>query len=90
MFEDQTKICKDCQGEFIFTAGEQEFYQEKGFENEPLRCEACRKAFKAQLRANRTWHEGVCTACGGVAKVPFQPTQDKPIYCSDCFEKQKA
>ena len=89
MFEDKTMICKDCQGEFIFTAGEQEFYQEKGFTNEPQRCMECRKAFKAQLRANRVMHEGVCSSCGGKAVVPFQPTQDKPIYCSDCYEKMK-
>lgn len=38
MFEDKTLVCKDCGNEFTFTAGEQEFYAEKGFENEPSRC----------------------------------------------------
>ena len=42
MFEDKTLICKDCGKEFVFTAGEQEFYAEKGFQNEPLRCKDCR------------------------------------------------
>ena len=31
MYEDKTLICKDCKQEFVFTAGEQEFYGEKGF-----------------------------------------------------------
>ena len=44
MYEDKTLICKDCGSEFIFSAGEQEFYAEKGFENEPIRCKDCRIA----------------------------------------------
>ena len=38
MYEDKTLVCKDCGKEFIFTAGEQAFYAEKGFQNEPTRC----------------------------------------------------
>lgn len=45
---DKTLQCKDCGNEFVFTAGEQEFYQQKGFTNEPTRCPSCRKARKAQ------------------------------------------
>ena len=48
MFEDRTLKCQDCGAEFIFTAGEQEFYQEKGFTNEPKRCKACRDAKKGR------------------------------------------
>ena len=40
---DKTLTCRDCGNEFVFTEGEQEFYKEKGFENEPTRCAACRK-----------------------------------------------
>lgn len=46
--EDKKIICKDCGKEFIFTVGEQEFYKEKGFENDPVRCPDCRRARKAQ------------------------------------------
>lgn len=46
--EDKTLICKDCGKEFIFTVGEQNFYKEKGFENDPIRCPECRKAKKAR------------------------------------------
>ncbi|MBQ2775704.1 MAG: zinc-ribbon domain containing protein [Clostridia bacterium] len=84
MYEDKTLICKDCNQEFVFTAGEQEFYAEKGFVNEPQRCKACRQAKK-----NNTMFEAVCDDCGGVAKVPFKPREDKPVYCSACFEKRK-
>ncbi|HHY25058.1 MAG TPA: hypothetical protein GX527_12650 [Clostridiaceae bacterium] len=48
---DKTLVCKDCNEEFVFTEGEQEFYKEKGFENEPQRCPDCRRARK-QNRAN--------------------------------------
>ncbi|MBS5885031.1 MAG: zinc-ribbon domain-containing protein [Clostridium sp.] len=46
--EDKKLVCKDCGSEFIFTVGEQEFYKEKGFDNEPVRCADCRRARKAQ------------------------------------------
>ncbi|MEF9863468.1 MAG: zinc-ribbon domain-containing protein [Christensenellaceae bacterium] len=45
---DKTLICKDCGSEFLFTEGEQEFFKEKGFENEPVRCPSCRKSRKQQ------------------------------------------
>ena len=41
-------VCKDCGNEFVFTVGEQEFYKEKGFDNDPVRCADCRRARKAQ------------------------------------------
>lgn len=47
MYEDKTLVCRDCGAEFVFTAGEQAFYAEKGFQNEPSRCKACRDARKA-------------------------------------------
>ncbi|MCX7884997.1 MAG: zinc-ribbon domain-containing protein [Caloramator sp.] len=45
---DKTIVCKDCSKEFLFTEGEQEFYKEKGFQNEPLRCPECRRARKQE------------------------------------------
>ena len=51
--QDKTLICKDCSQEFVFTVGEQEFYNEKGFTNEPQRCTDCRKAKKQACRDNR-------------------------------------
>lgn len=48
--EEKTLICEDCGQEFVFTVGEQEFYKEKGFENEPKRCKECRNKKKAERR----------------------------------------
>ena len=76
MYEDKTLVCKECGQEFVFTAGEQEFYAERGFQNEPQRCKACRDA-------------AVCAACGGEARVPFEPKSDRPVYCSECFAKMR-
>ena len=47
--EDKKIICKDCGNEFVFTVGEQEFYKEKGFDNDPVRCADCRRARKQQI-----------------------------------------
>lgn len=44
---DKTIVCKDCGTQFVFTENEQNFYKEKGFENEPVRCADCRRARKA-------------------------------------------
>ena len=86
MYEDKTLVCKECGAEFVFTAGEQEFYAEKGFQNEPQRCKACRDAGK---KADREMFTAVCASCGKEAKVPFQPREDRPVYCSECFAKMK-
>ena len=53
MYEDKTLVCKECGKEFVFTAGEQEFYAERGFQNEPQRCKACRDTRKAAARCVR-------------------------------------
>ncbi len=53
MYEDKTLVCKECGNEFVFTAGEQEFYAEKGFTNEPQRCKACRQARKNAAKTER-------------------------------------
>ena len=88
MYEDKTLVCKDCGKEFVFTAGEQEFYAEKGFTNEPQRCKACRDAKKNATRT-REMFTAVCAECGKEARVPFKPREDRPVLCSECFAKQK-
>ena len=47
---DKTLNCRDCGAEFVFTEGEQAFYKEKGFENDPVRCPDCRRARKNARR----------------------------------------
>jgi CxxC-x17-CxxC domain-containing protein len=89
VFEDETLVCKECGNEFVFTAGEQKFYKEKGFLNKPKSCKACRDAKKNAGRAQREYFITTCAECGGEAKVTFQPSSDRPVYCSACFEARK-
>ena len=85
MYEDKVLKCRDCGEEFVFTAGEQEFYAEKGFQNEPQRCKSCRDARKNGVKSQREYFTTVCAECGKEAKVPFEPTNDRPVYCSACY-----
>ncbi len=91
MYQDKTLVCRDCGVEFTFTAGEQEFYAEKGFQNEPTRCKECRHTHKAnRASAPREMHDAVCAQCGAQTQVPFQPKNDRPIYCSECFAASRS
>ena len=89
MYADKTMTCKECGSEFVFTAGEQEFYAERGFVNAPQRCKTCRDARKKSDRGEREMFTATCAACGVDAKVPFRPREDRPVYCSECFAKMK-
>ena len=90
MFTDKVLVCKECGKEFVFTAGEQEFYAEKGFQNEPQRCRECRAARKnAAPRPEKEMFDAVCAECGKPCKVPFRPREDHPVYCSECFARRK-
>ena len=89
MYEDKTLVCKECGSEFVFTAGEQEFDAERGFQNEPQRCKACRDARKNATRPARELFTTTCAKCGKEAKVPFQPSNDRPVYCSECYAQMK-
>lgn len=89
MYEDKTLVCRDCGAEFVFSAGEQAFYAEKGFQNEPQRCKSCRDARKQAAKANRVMYDAVCATCGKPCQVPFKPREDRPVYCSECFAKMK-
>lgn len=91
-FEDKRLTCRDCGVEFIFTAGEQGFYLEKGLLNEPQRCPGCRANRRVQ-RAGGTAREMTtvtCASCGTDTTVPFVPRLDRPVYCSPCFDKVRA
>ena len=88
-FQDQTLKCQDCGKDFVWTAAEQEFYAQKGFQNAPLRCPECRAKRKADRIAQRTMYKAVCADCGKECEVPFQPKQDRPVYCSECYKKHR-
>ena len=85
--QDKNLTCRDCNTTFVFTAGEQGFYIEKGLMNEPQRCASCR-ANRRRERSGTTVREGatiICASCGQRAQVPFVPRLDRPVYCNDCF-----
>lgn len=97
-FQDQQLTCRDCGKEFTWTASEQEFYAQKGFQNAPVRCPDCRSAKKARMNegrgggnggGNRQMFEITCAQCGKKDQVPFQPRGDKPVLCRDCFRSQR-
>lgn len=89
MYQDKNLACKDCGCTFVFTAGEQAFYEEKGFANEPQRCKDCRNSRKSASRNEREMFTTSCASCGAQAHVPFRPSLDRPVYCSECFSKVK-
>lgn len=89
-FEDRMLTCRDCGQEFVWTAGEQEFYHQKGLLHVPRRCPTDRQRVRAERAAKREMHDIVCSNCGKPGQVPFAPRLDKPVYCSDCFDKVRA
>lgn len=88
--------CADCGCEFDFTASEQEFYASKGLTNQPKRCKPCRNAKKNNYGGSRGGHQQrrmydvVCSACGADAQVPFQPSNDRPVLCKNCYSNQSS
>jgi CxxC-x17-CxxC domain-containing protein len=93
-FTDKSLTCADCGVTFTFSAQDQEFFQSKGYTNEPKRCPECRQSRKTERFGNsgsygaqRQMFPATCGQCGKATEVPFQPRGDKPVYCSDCYRK---
>ncbi len=99
-YQDRILTCRDCGQEFTFTSGEQEFFATKGLTNAPSRCPECRKARRNGPSSNnqrprggsgeREQYDAICATCGKPTTVPFIPREDRPVYCSDCFQEQRA
>ncbi len=100
-FVDRFLRCSDCNTEFVFTAGEQLFFHDKQFKNDPKRCKLC-KAKRAGLGRASAAGEGLtalpfsrtetrteCSACGIETTVPFKPTQGRPVLCRSCFQMKR-
>lgn len=94
-FQDKNLRCVDCGTEFIWTSGEQHFFADKNFKNEPKRCKACKAKRATRLAAaqpltrERVETTTVCSACGKETTVPFKPTQGRPVFCRECFQQRK-
>lgn len=96
-FEDKSIECSDCGNTFTHSAEDQEFFQSKGYTNDPKRCPSCRQARKMNRQGNgsygyaprRQMFPVVCAECGQDTEVPFEPRGDRPVYCSECYNKIK-
>ncbi len=93
---DMTLRCRECEQDFIFSAGEQDFFASKGLTNMPTRCPKCRSARRSNSGdgtgrpRQREYFSATCSNCGREARVPFQPRGDRPVYCSECFQQLQA
>jgi CxxC-x17-CxxC domain-containing protein len=99
-FVDRILTCTDCGGEFIFTAGEQLFFLDKQFKNDPKRCKPCKSKRGAQTAnatngggpaaagISRTETRTECSECGIETTVPFKPTQGRPVLCRQCYKNK--
>ena len=104
MAADTTLTCRDCGQAFTFTSGEQDFYASRGYSEPSRcpDCRAARKAERdggaggggygsyggGGSRGPREMFTATCSSCGNEAQVPFQPSGDKPVYCSTCFQQR--
>jgi CxxC-x17-CxxC domain-containing protein len=96
-FQDKVLKCIDCGADFIFTAGEQLFFHDKQFKNEPKRCKGCKAKRVAVLGGTntaapayvRTETRTTCSHCGKETTVPFKPTQGRPVFCRECFQSRR-
>ena len=98
-FSDRDLTCVECNQVFVFTADDQQYHSEKGYTNEPKRCPSCRQARRANSGGGgggggggfggmrREMHPAVCAECGKDTEVPFRPTGERPVYCSDCYRQ---
>lgn len=96
-YTDRELTCVDCNESFIFSADDQSYHAEKGYENEPKRCSTCRAVKRSSRnsmgrgggfgnRGPREMHTIQCSDCNKDAQVPFLPRGDKPVYCSECYQ----
>lgn len=91
-FTDLNLTCRDCENTFVFSAGEQAFFAEKGLSNQPQRCPQCRANRRRERNGQppRELHSVPCHECGAMASVPFLPRLDRPVYCSSCFDRVRS
>jgi CxxC-x17-CxxC domain-containing protein len=92
-FQDKVLKCVDCGADFVFTSGEQLFFHDKQFKNEPKRCKACKGKRNSALGISAgNYHKvettAMCSSCEKETTVPFKPTQGRPVFCRECFQQR--
>src|SRR5687768_16234090 len=102
-YEDRTLTCVECGQPFTFSADDQEYHAQRGYSNEPKRCPTCRQSRRDNRSSSSSYGSGggygggggyqremypaVCAQCGIQTEVPFQPRNDRPVYCRDCYNR---
>ena len=99
-FTDRDLLCVECGETFVWSAGSQQFFFDKGLTNDPKRCERCKQAKNQRMEAAKRLAEtGVkqritvevkCAECGIETTVPFYPSRGQPVYCRKCFLARRA
>ncbi len=103
--KDKSLICFDCGAPYVFTVEEQQAFHAKGHNHPPKRCPSCRAARAARKPersiekdkytntftppATRQLYTVICSECGKETQVPFEPRTGRPVYCSDCYHKNR-
>jgi CxxC-x17-CxxC domain-containing protein len=86
---DRMLRCSVCGEEFVFSAGEQLFFQLRNFINDPKQCRRCRSRRQKRAVPARPETTVTCAECGASTTVPFRPFQGRPVLCRTCFEKKR-
>jgi CxxC-x17-CxxC domain-containing protein len=82
IFDDKSIRCVSCGEDFTFTAGEQEFYKNRGLEHEPTRCKNCREARKATRGGDGYGNSSGYS--GGGRSGDRGDREMHSVTCSDC------
>jgi CxxC-x17-CxxC domain-containing protein len=97
-YADKNVTCRECGGEFLFTAFEQEFYALNNFTYEIECCRDCRRkqtitgptTIRHVIPApptTRLLRDVSCFICGKMTAISFAPRFGRPVYCDDCYEQ---
>jgi len=81
--------CRDCGALFEFDQGQADYFNSRGLEHYPARCEQCRVDNKAKRNAERTMTAIVCSRCGAEDSVPFVPRDYGNVLCRQCHQESK-
>jgi|688.fasta_scaffold118886_3 CxxC-x17-CxxC domain-containing protein len=92
MYQDKMIQCRECRKQFLFSAGEQEFFAVKSLANQPKRCPNCRLVLRNKRNGNTVEKifDTACAKCGAFTKVPFQPRGHSPVFCLACYVEQRS
>ena len=95
-FEDRELRCASCGQPFVWTAGEQAYYADKGLGHEPRHCRRCKSRRPTVIRpgpappASAADTRVTCSQCGRPTVVPFLPAAGRPVFCRTCYHRRRA